>query len=1103
MKRFLISLAALCAGIAVSHATQVCLEVNKVSSSVTLESVETGEPVAIGSPDKSMRYSFDATPGRYLLTAYATDGSTVNGTIVVEIVANPQPTPDYDGYDVQQLKLITCTAYATNRDWSVDRGDYTLDVKVSTREGEFQDMVPGHSINPGRLTFLALEGHTYYATFSPSDAHRAEGYTDVYKSGTLNWNVNVSCSIPKAAPLAVTLPQGTVLDLGVKFSHFVDFTPVAPQSVEDKDGKTVYSYSLAEGQVYNYRASLAGGLTHAGYFTMAAGDKAPDLSFTDADFQAAGPDMVKHSVQANEGYETGDIFVNINPRGHLELEPGEVFSAHAMRTWQLTENQTNNYFMEPDFHYTVIGLDGKPSSDVIEVKQKPGSAWADISAKAPGTVIVLVTYDAIALNFFTSSGVRTPYMGGEIWGAIWPENTAAYVVSVGQQTTAIEPNMLINEAYNDGAKKLAGKYVDAEHDVFYYLDTEPGYAYTFTPQGVNNVTLAYPTIGEHMTTYTGFGSDGVTANADGSYTVLLKEGRQIVRLADASGHAVYQVLTAKPCHRQIANASRPGSSVFQPGDRVTIQYSGLRHPANKLAGIYNMSAYVTYNGIPNGSSLILGAGQYTFGSVPSAQAVTVDIPADVDLSETSEIVLDEGVIQVNGYGDPIGNHRNIDRVAGRSPNFTAVPHKTYFGAIPDVTIPLTPYREFDIEVRCNVGGAAVTVLAPDGSQLVPDAAGNYTGTYGTYTVKAGKAGYRHFASTFTIGDNASGLQVFEVSLVEAPAGAWDGVTLTEPRRGEAGVYEIGTGAELAWYAAAADRSPGAVLTADIDLADYDWTPIGRSYAEPFAATFTGAGHTVSGLCAVDADADNVGLFGYAQGTAETPAAITGVTVAGRVSGNRYVAGLLGCAGRYVTIDTCASYADVTARGRGAAGIVGFLSSATSSVTRCYNAGAVTAPDAHAGIVGAINAGCTSVSDVFSVGAVSPGPMASACVGSSVDKTGITGAWALEAGDVPDPSTIVTADVMASGEVACRLGSPFGQLIGTDPHPRFGAPAVYYDAVAGRYFNETGVSAPAIVIPAAPAPVRYYNLQGIGSAEPFRGLNIVVRSDGSASRVYMP
>ena len=1099
MNRLLFSLAALCAGIAASHATQVCLEVNKVSPSVTLQSVETGEPVTIGSPDKSLRYMFEAAPGNYLLTAYATDGSTVNGTIVIEIVAEPQPTPDYDGTDVQQLKLITCTAYATNRDWSVDRGDYTLDVKVSTREGDIQQMVPGHSINAGRLTFLALEGHTYYATFSPSDAHRAEGYTDVYKSGTLNWNVNVSCAIPKAAPLSVSLPRGTSLELGVKFSHFVDFTPVPAVSVSDDGDHTVYTYSLADGQVYNYRASLAGALTHAGYFTMASGDKAPDLSFTDADFHAAAPDQIKHSVLANEGYETGDIFVNINPRGHLELQPGDVFYAHAMRTWQLTENQTNNYFMEPDFHYTVIGLDGKPGENVIEVTQKSGSAWADIRAVGAGTAIVLVSYDAIALNYYTAAGVRTPYMGGEIWGAIWPENTAVYVVSVGQTPSAVEPEMLVNEAYNDGAKKLAGKYVDAEHDVFYYLDTEPGYRYTFTPRGAANVTMAYPSIGEHMATYTGFGSEGVTANPDGSYTLLLREGRQIVRLADSSGRAVYQVLTAKPCHREITNASRPGSSVFQPGDRVTIQYSGLRHPANKLAGIYNMSAYVTYNGIPNGSSLILGAGQYTFGSVPSAQAVTVDIPADTDLSATSAITLDDGVIQVNGYGDPIGNHRNIDRIAGRSPNFTAVPHKTYFGALPPVEIPLIPRREFPIEIRCSVSGASMTLTGPDGSIINPDAPDRYRGTYGTYTLRAGCPGYRHFSGTFTIDDDASGTQVFDVAMTEAPEGAWDGTTLSEPQRSDNGVCLISTGAELAWYAATSVERPDALLIADIDLADYPWTPIGTDYSHPFAARFTGAGHTVSGLNADCTDADNVGLFGYVQGTADRPAAITGITVNGRVSGNRSVAGLLGCAGRYVSIDTCASGVDITARGRGAAGIVGFLSSASSSVTRCYNTGTVSASDARAGIVGAINSGCTNISYIFNVGTISPGPMSSACIGSMADKSGITAAFALCEGSVEDPSQIVSPETMASGQVAWMLGEPFGQLIGSDTHPRFGAPVVLRDETDGHFYNTCGIAGPTTE---SPVPEMYYNLQGIPSDRPYNGLNIVVRGDGSVGKTFI-
>lgn len=121
-------------------------------------------------------------------------------------------------------------------------------------------------------------------------------------------------------------------------------------------------------------------------------------------------------------------------------------------------------------------------------------------------------------------------MGGEFWGAIWPQNTGVYVVTVGEGESAVVPNMLINEDYNAGLSKMAGKYVDAEHDVFYYLDTEEGAYYTFTPEGVESITIAYPIIGEQSASYAGFGTEGVTKNDDGSYTLLLKEGRQIVRM---------------------------------------------------------------------------------------------------------------------------------------------------------------------------------------------------------------------------------------------------------------------------------------------------------------------------------------------------------------------------------------------------------------------------------------------------------------------------------------------------------------------------------------------------------------------------------------------
>ena len=669
-----------------ADAVPVSVTMNAVSTTMTLSVKGSGEAVEVGEPTKSV-YTFDVPAGDYVLTGYGKDGETVNGTIEITVLDAEE----------QEFKVLTNTAYVTNKHedgsvWTVENGDYTLDVTVNTREGVRQVITVGNSVTAGRNTFLALNGNSYTVAFIPSEAHQAENYTTLYKAGTLTFNVNVNGAIPKSHDYTISIPAEAELSIGMKFTHFTDFTPVEPKQVETADGMKTYTYFLAESQVYNYRTWKAGGLTQAGYFTMAADEaKRPVINFTEADYSAYNPKQVNHEAQSNSGYETGDIFVNINPQGHLKLKVGDTFNAHAMRTWQLTDNSTNNYFMEPDFHYTVIGTDGKPSTGVIEIDNADTSLspWSQIKATGEGTAIVLVTYDAIGANYY-SGAEKKAYMGGEYWGAIWPENTGVYVVTVGDDATSIEPNMLINEEYNTGALKLAGMNVDAEHDVFYYLDTEDGATYTFTPAGVSDVTIAYPVIGEQTVSYSGFASEGVTKNADGSYTLLLKHGRQIVKLTDAAGKSVYQVLTAKVCHREITNVTNEGSDTFHPGDQVKIQYSGLFHPANKLAGIYNMSAYVTYNGVPNGTSLILSANQYTFGSVAKAQAVTFDIPADYDAAAEPELVLNDGVIQVNGYGDPIGNHRYIDPKAGRSPNFTAVPHKTYFGFVPEVRIAVSP-----------------------------------------------------------------------------------------------------------------------------------------------------------------------------------------------------------------------------------------------------------------------------------------------------------------------------------------------------------------------------------------------------------------------------
>lgn len=913
-----------------ASAVEVTVKMNAVSTTMSMKSKATGEDVAVGDVNK-MLYTFTAPPGDYVITGYAKDGKTVNGTIDVCVGDSVK----------QQITVLTLTAYVSNKTngttWTVDNGDYTIDVKVNSREGVNHPITLGESVTAGRKTFLALNGDTYSCAFIPSKAHADEGYLTLYKQATLTGNVNVSGAIPQSDNFTVTVPKDATFELNMKFFHFIDFTRVDPVKEVVEGDFRVLVYRLAHSQVYNYRTSMPGKLTQGGYFTMNKDvAKRPVLMFTKSDYEAFGPKTIKHDVQANEGFETGDIFVNVNKEGYLDLNVGDTFLAHAMRTWQLTENSTNNYFIEPDFHYTIIDTDGKESDSVIKVEQKEGSAWASLKAVGAGTAIVLVTYDAIGLNFYASStGVKQAYMGGEYWSAIWPENTAAYVITVGQGKSAVDPQMLVNEKYNQGALKVAGNYVDAEHDVFYYLDTEEGYSYTFRADGAKEVKIAYPVIGEQMATYSGFGDAGVTANADGSYTVLLKEGRQIVRMTDASGKSAYQVFTAKKCHREIVNVNRPGSKIFQPGDQLAIQYSGLRHPANKLAGIYNMSAYVTYNGVPNGTSLILSANQYKFGSSDKAQAVTLDIPADHDVAAEPELTFTEGVIQVNGYGDPIGNHRIIDPRAGRSPNFAAVPHKTYFGAIPDVRVPVTAVRNFPIKVDFTAENGKVTVSYL-GKELEADDEGLYEGTYGFYDVVATAPGNRCQRLRYNIPDDAEGLQTFNIEPVKLDDD-WFGTNSKEPATDADGRYVISSASELAWFrdkvnAGDAAEPLKATLTADIDLGDYDWTPIGDT-SHPFTGEFTGNGHTVRGLYIDQPGSNMLGLFGSVKGTdADHRAHISGVTVYGYVNGNMTLGGLAAHVQGFADIDACANYAEIHGARNGVGGLIGALTQKTSTVT---------------------------------------------------------------------------------------------------------------------------------------------------------------------------
>ena len=148
----------------------------------------------------------------------------------------------------------------------------------------------------------------------------------------------------------------------------------------------------------------------------------------------------------------------------------------------------------------------------------------------------------------------------------------------------------------------------------------------------------------------------------------------------------------------------------------------------------------------------------------------------------------------------------------------------------------------------------------------------------------------------------------------AADGAWDGSIATAFAGGtgtESDPYQIADGAQLAYLASEVNKGQPYenacfVLTADIDLGNHDWTPIGNSFSDAlfggtdysvFAGNLDGKGHTVSNISigteGAPLESDVFGLFGMTGGKLSN-LNLNGVTIYGtakNVSG--YVIGLAG------------------------------------------------------------------------------------------------------------------------------------------------------------------------------------------------------------------
>ena len=172
------------------------------------------------------------------------------------------------------------------------------------------------------------------------------------------------------------------------------------------------------------------------------------------------------------------------------------------------------------------------------------------------------------------------------------------------------------------------------------------------------------------------------------------------------------------------------------------------------------------------------------------------------------------------------------------------------------------------------------------------------------------------------------------------ARAWD-----EPAQVD-GVYQIGTASELEWFAEYVNSVTGnddpdkdakltaqAVLTANIDMAGIDHSPIGRYTNESgavidtykFSGKFDGQFHTISNLVIDRPDDETLGLFGFCRGNAKIKNVIMDATCS--IRGKNRIGSIVGLiqtntgASDGLEILNCVSYATLSTTS-GAAGMIG-------------------------------------------------------------------------------------------------------------------------------------------------------------------------------------
>ena len=698
------------------------------------------EPVPDGY--RKMYENIKLTPGEYWVDGYDANNDC-NGGLAFTVTDEAEQTVTF------------CRAYqiyATNSGW-VEGTDYTITMHITGTDGTVREGTLGKADNYGTkyTSCLFMSGDTVAATFTPI-GERADGFlaTTVSKSGkdTTDQAIDLTGKVAQKLSLTVNAPAGSTVTAGAFHTYYV-YDVADCQTVAD--GETSVTLTIPEKSKGNYfvRVQHPDGVTWWDFYTSLPAD---GVTVTKDDLYIGSSEFTKDTIFRYEKnvYDRADIYLGVNGDGYLSMDVGETFELNVFRNWMAIESHMNAKVALPDMHYSVIDEAGNPSDIITVEPTQYNSSLSYITANKPGTAIVLVTYDAMTNAQGQSSTASKQF------SAIWPECTGVFVVTVGEDGTHIEKNMLID--------RTAGKTtaLDAEHDILFYLGSE-GAEYSFTPELGSTVTVDRSVVGDEMT-FNGFTTDGVTVNAvTHEVTVTgLTTGRHIIKV-EKGGAANYQVVTTRAVSYDLQDST--GAAITDPstvkaGDTVKLQFHNLVNPKEKLSGVYNFNASLYYTG-EDGTTYRSDPGGYfgvyDFSGKAERQLITIALPK-YWIDDTYDLT---GVIKMAGFPG-VPTHRGVSYTVGTGMVGDAPNVGMNLSRLPALSLAvdssdlLKVQLHFKDETGKTVAVSSDEITIQDGSKVksMLTAENKFGAVAGDFTYAVSKAGYEAANGTLPVSESA-------------------------------------------------------------------------------------------------------------------------------------------------------------------------------------------------------------------------------------------------------------------------------------------------------------------------------------------------------------